>query len=57
MAVVYGYNIARRDDLIITVVDRAISLAVESIRPEVPAFLGFFPFRKSSSIIDVLHWS
>ena len=57
MAVVYGYDIARRDDPIVTVVDRAVSLAVESIRPEVAAFLGFFPFRKSPSIIDALHWS
>ena len=57
MAVMYGYDIARRDNPIVTVVDRAISLAVESIRPEVAAFLDFFPFHKLSSIIDVLHWS
>ena len=57
MAVVYGYDIACQDDPIVTVVDRAISLTVESICPEVAAFLDFFPFCKSSSIIDVLHWS
>jgi hypothetical protein len=47
MAVVYGYEVARRDDPIVDVVDRAVNLAVASIRPEVAAFLGFFPFRKS----------
>ena len=54
MAVVYGYETARRDDPIVNVVDRAVNLAVASIRPEVAAFLGFFPFRKSSSIFDRL---
>ncbi|KAF8554406.1 cytochrome P450 [Imleria badia] len=54
MAVVYGYDIARRDDPIVNVVDRAVNLAVTSIRPEVAAFLGFFPFRKSSSVVDVV---
>ncbi|KAH0833325.1 hypothetical protein J3R83DRAFT_12391 [Lanmaoa asiatica] len=52
MSVVYGYETARRDDPIINVVDRAVNLAVASIRPEVAAFLGFFPFRKSSLIFD-----
>ncbi|KAI9566797.1 cytochrome P450 [Boletus coccyginus] len=44
MAVIYGYETARRDDPIVNVVDRAVNLAVASIRPEVAAFLGFFPF-------------
>ncbi|KAG8212991.1 cytochrome P450 [Butyriboletus roseoflavus] len=44
MSVVYGYETARRDDPIISVVERAVNLAVASIRPEVAAFLGFFPF-------------
>ena len=57
MAVVYGYETARRDDPIVTVVDRAVNLAVASIRPEVAAILGFFPFRKSLSILDVSHRS
>ncbi|KIK93478.1 hypothetical protein PAXRUDRAFT_828940 [Paxillus rubicundulus Ve08.2h10] len=44
MSVVYGYETAPRDDPIIGVVDKAVNLAVASIRPEVAAFLGFFPF-------------
>ncbi|KIJ62824.1 hypothetical protein HYDPIDRAFT_113934 [Hydnomerulius pinastri MD-312] len=44
MSVVYGYETAPRDDPIINVVDRAVNLAVASIKPEVAAFLGFFPF-------------
>ncbi|KAF9223390.1 cytochrome P450 [Gyrodon lividus] len=44
MSVVYGYETAPRDDPIINVVDRAVNLAVASIRPEVAAFLGFLPF-------------
>ncbi|KAH7884744.1 cytochrome P450 [Phlebopus sp. FC_14] len=44
MFVVYGYETAPRDDPIVAVVDRAVNLAVASIRPEVAAFLGFFPF-------------
>lgn len=54
MSVVYGYETARRDDPIIKVVDRAVNLAVASIRPEVAAFLGFFPFRESSILIFAL---
>jgi len=54
MAVIYGYETARRDDPIVNVVDRAVNLAVASIRPEVAAFLGFFPFRKSPSTPDLL---
>ena len=57
MAVVYGYETSRRDDPIINVVNRAANLAVASIRPEVAAFLGFFPFCKSSSIVNVVHSS
>jgi hypothetical protein len=53
MAVVYGYETARRDDPIIDVVDRAVNLAVASIRPEVAAFLGFFPFCRSSLMFAV----
>lgn len=55
MSVVYGYETALRDDPIINVVDRAVTLAVASIRPEVAAFLGFFPFRKSSLISGIPH--
>ncbi|KAN0092739.1 Cytochrome P450 [Tylopilus felleus] len=44
MAVVYGYETARRDDPIVNVVNRAVKLAVQSIRPEVAAVLGFIPF-------------
>jgi hypothetical protein len=50
MSVVYGYETAPRDDPIIGVVDKAVNLAVASIRPEVAAFLGFLPFRKLSGI-------
>ena len=57
MSVVYGYETARRDDPIISVVERAVNLAVASIRPEVAAVLGFFPFRKSSPIFHHLHCS
>ncbi|KAI6001137.1 cytochrome P450 [Pisolithus marmoratus] len=44
MSIVYGYELAPRDDPIITIVERAVDLAIESIRPEVAAFLGLFPF-------------
>ncbi|KAI6099770.1 cytochrome P450 [Pisolithus sp. B1] len=44
MSIVYGYEPAPRDDPIITIVERAVDLAIESIRPEVAAFLGLFPF-------------
>lgn len=44
MPVVYGYEPGRRDDPIITIVERAVDLAVSSIKPEVAAFLGAFPF-------------
>lgn len=56
MSVVYGYETALQDDPIISVVDRAVNLAVACIRPEVAAILGFFPFRKSS-ISGLSHWS
>lgn len=46
MSVVYGYETAMRDDPIIAVVERAVKLAVEFIRPEVAAILGLFPFSK-----------
>lgn len=46
MSIVYGYETAPRDDPIITIVERAVKLAVESIRPEVAAILGLFPFSK-----------
>ncbi|KAG1750816.1 cytochrome P450 [Suillus lakei] len=44
MSVVYGYETAPRDDPIISIVERAVNLAVSSIKPEVAAFLGAFPF-------------
>ncbi|KAG1835055.1 cytochrome P450 [Suillus variegatus] len=44
MSVVYGYEPGLRDDPIITIVERAVDLAVSSIKPEVAAFLGAFPF-------------
>ncbi|KAG1842006.1 cytochrome P450 [Suillus subalutaceus] len=44
MSVVYGYEIGPRDDPIISIVERAVNLAVSSIKPEVAAFLGAFPF-------------
>ncbi|KAG9311216.1 cytochrome P450 [Chiua virens] len=44
MSVVYGYTIARRDDPIVNVVNKAVEFVVASVRPEVAAFLGFFPF-------------
>lgn len=56
MSVVYGYETARRDGPIVNVVDRAIRLAVASIRPEVAAFLGLLPFRKFS-LFDLSHYS
>jgi len=46
MSIVYGYETAPRDDPIISIVERAVKLAVESIRPEVAAVLGLFPFSK-----------
>lgn len=44
MSVVYGYEIGPRDDPIISIVEKAVDLAVSSIKPEVAAFLGAFPF-------------
>jgi hypothetical protein len=44
MSVVYGYEIGPRDDPIISIVEKAVDLAVNSIKPEVAAFLGAFPF-------------
>ncbi|KAG2147549.1 cytochrome P450 [Suillus clintonianus] len=44
MSVVYGYETAPRDDPIISIVEKAVNLAVSSIKPEVAAFLGAFPF-------------
>lgn len=46
MSIVYGYETAPRDDPIISIVERAVKLAVESIRPEVAAVLGLFPFMR-----------
>jgi hypothetical protein len=44
MSVVYGYETGPRDDPIISIVEKAVNLAVSSIKPEVAAFLGAFPF-------------
>ncbi|KAH7915619.1 cytochrome P450 [Hygrophoropsis aurantiaca] len=44
MSVLYGYETASRDDPLVAIVDRAVTLAVGVIRPEVAAFLGAFPF-------------
>ncbi|KAH7930182.1 cytochrome P450 [Leucogyrophana mollusca] len=44
MSVLYGYETAARDDPLVAIVDRAVTLAVGAIRPEVAAFLGAFPF-------------
>jgi hypothetical protein len=56
MSVVYGYETARQDGPIVNVIDRAIQLAVASIRPEVAAFLGSFPF-PTFLLFDLSHYS
>ncbi|KAG9315348.1 hypothetical protein JVU11DRAFT_4492 [Chiua virens] len=44
MSIIYGYETARWDDPIVSVVNRAIDICVAAVRPEVAAFLGFLPF-------------
>ncbi|KAH7915421.1 cytochrome P450 [Hygrophoropsis aurantiaca] len=44
MSAVYDYETALRDDPFVTIIDKAITIAIEEVQPQVAAILGAFPF-------------